>query len=48
MLNTMTLKAIGETKIAYELCKRGIKVYKPIIDDVGVDFIIDNGKLLKI
>jgi len=38
---------LGESVVATNLIKNGYDVYVPVVDDNGVDMLVDNGKNIK-
>jgi|TARA_R110000737_G_scaffold25082_4_gene43735 Holliday junction resolvase-like predicted endonuclease len=47
ILTTKRLGFIGETYVALDLISKGLDVFIPMVDDRGIDMIVDTGKLLK-
>ena len=46
ILTTKRLGFIGETYVALDLISKGLDVFIPMVDDRGIDMIVDTGKLL--
>ena len=46
-MTTKRLGWLGEHFVASSLISQGLDVYLPIVDDKGVDMIVDTGKSLK-
>mgnify|MGYP003658088246 CR=1 FL=1 len=47
-MNTKRTGWIGEQAVKKDLLiDRGFQVYEPLVDDVGVDLVVDTGKSLK-
>lgn len=47
ILTTKRLGFIGETYVALDLISKGLDVFIPMVDDKGIDMVVDTGKSLK-